>query len=191
MAASFITLGAPSPAQLEKFVAGQHSQTVTYDGPVVPTPGFRFTRTLGVLGDGLDVFERAVSGLEAWAVYPGWMTLYPARPPLKGGTNVVLITGLWPLNTVSAVRVVSLERDNRHAAFTLGTLPQHAVSGGERFCVYLDEQERVWYELTAVSKPQQLLVKLGAPVLRLVQTQFAKDSLRSLRRFIASGQTNR
>ena len=194
MAVPFITLGKLSPEQLEKFVAVQRAQTVTYDGPVAPTPGFRFTRTLEPLGDGPDVLARAVAGLEAWAVYPGWLTLYPAQPPLKVETDVALITGLGPLKTVSAVRVVNIEKDiekdNAHAAFTLGTLPQHAVSGGERFCVYRDEQERVWYELTAVSKPQQPLVKLGAPVLRLVQTQFAKDSLRSLRRFIASSRTD-
>ena len=188
MTIPFITLGKPSPEQLEKFVAAQREQTVTYDGLVVPTPGFRFTRTLRVLGDSPNVFDRAVSGLEAWAVYPAWLTLYPAQPPLKIGTDVALITGLGLLKTVSAVRVVSLERDNAHAAFTLGTLPQHAVSGGERFCVYRDEQGCVWYELTAVSKPQQPLVKLGAPVLRLVQAQFARDSLRSLRRFIASSR---
>ena len=188
MTVTFITLGELKPEQLEKFLAAQHTQTVTYDGPVTPTPGFRFTRTLCFLGDGPGVFERAVSGLEAWAVYPAWLTLYPAQPPLRVGTDVALITGLSSLKTVSIVRVVSTERDDEHAAFTLGTLPQHAVSGGERFCVYLDEQERVWYELTAVSKPQQPLVKLGAPVLRLVQAQFAKDSLRSLQRFIASSQ---
>ena len=188
MTVPFISLGRLSPNRLEKFVATQREQTVTYDGPVVPTPGFRFTRTLKPLGDGPNVFDRAVSGLEAWAVYPSWLTLYPAQPPLKIGTDVALITGLGLLKTVSAVRVVSLERDNAHAAFTLGTLPQHAVSGGERFCVYRDEQGRVWYELTAVSKPQQPLVKLGAPVLRLVQAQFARDSLRSLQRFIASSR---
>ena len=191
MTVSFVSFGTLSPARLEQFVEAQREQTVTYDGLVVPTPGFRFTRTLKPLGDGQDVFNRAVSGLEAWAVYPSWLTLYPAQQPLKGGTDVALITGLGLLKTVSAVRVVSLERDNAHAAFTLGTLPQHAVSGGERFCVYRDEQGRVWYELTAVSKPQQPLVKLGAPVLRLVQAQFARDSLRSLQRFIASGQTDR
>ncbi len=191
MAVPFISLGKLSPIKLEKFVAVQCTQTVTYDGPVVPTPGFRFTRTLAALGDGSEVFERAVAGLEAWAVYPAWLTLCPAQPPLKAGTNVVLITGLGSLKTVSTVRVVSTERDNAHAAFTLGTLPQHAVSGGERFCVYQDEQGRVWFELTAVSQPRQALVKLGTPVLRLVQTQFARDSVRSLRRFIASGQPNR
>ena len=190
MTVPFITLGKLSPARLEKFVAAQQKQQVTYSGPVVPTPGFRFTRTLGFLGDGSRVFEKAVLGLEAWAVYPAWLTRYPARPPLNVGTDVALITGLGPLKTVSAVRIISLERDNAHAAFTLGTLPQHAVSGGERFCIYLDEQERVWFELTAVSKPQQPLVKLGALVLRLVQAQFAEDSVKSLRRFIASGQTD-
>ena len=191
MAVSFVSFGTLSPARLERFIAAQKEQSVTYDGLVVPTAGFRFTRTLKPLGDGPEVWAKAAAGLEAWAVYPTWMTLYPAQPPLNVGTDVALVTGLGPLKTVSAVRVVSLERDNRHAAFTLGTLPQHAVSGGERFCVYLDERERVWFELTAVSKPQQPLVKLGAPVLRLVQTQFARDSVRSLRRFIASGQTNR
>ena len=183
---SFITLGKLSPGRLEKFVAAQRRQTVTYRGPVAPTPGFRFTRTLVPLGYGPDVFAKAVAGLEAWAVYPAWITRYPNPAPLREGVVVALATGVTPLWTLSAVRIVAVTRTPQRVSLTIATLPQHAVSGSERFCIYLDEQARVCYELTAVSRARGPLVKLGAPVLRLVQAQFAKDSVRSLRRFVAS-----
>ena len=146
---------------------------MTYDGPLEPTPGFRFTRKRWPLGDGPEVFAKAVAGLEAWAVYPSWMTLYPTRAPLREGSIVALVAGIFPVWTPSAVQIIAVKSTSQQVSFTLGTLPQHAVSGCERFHVFLDEQGRVWYELTALSRPRQPLVKLGAPVLRLVQARFA------------------
>ncbi len=156
---------------------------MTYDGPLEPTPGFKFTHKRWPLRDGPDVFNKAVSGLEAWAVYPSWMTLHPNRVPLREGNVVALVAGISPVWTLSAVRITAVKSTSQQFSFTVSTLPQHAVSGCERFSVFLDEHEQVWYELTALSKPQQPLVKLGAPVLRLVQARFAEDSVRSLKRF--------
>ena len=85
------------------------------------------------------------------------------------------------------MRITEVERSAGRFAFTLRTLPQHALSGAERFCVYRDEQDAVWYELTALSKPQHPLARLGSPAVRLVQRRFARDSVRSLREFIRTG----
>lgn len=180
---SFFNFKKPGSGDLEPFVRSQSTQTVTYDGPLEPTSGFSFTQKRWLLGDGPEVFARAVSGLEAWAVYPAWMTLHPNRAPLREGSVVALVAGISPVWTLSAVRIVAVKRTSQQFSFTLGTLPQHAVSGCERFSVFLDEQEKVWYELTALSKPQHPLVKLGTLVLRLVQARFAEDSVRALKHF--------
>lgn len=183
---SFLTVSVTRPDRtvLEKMLAEQCAQPATFDGPLQPTAGFRFTRVLEPLGTGENVFNQAARGLEAWAVYPGWMTLEPHPAPIKKGVCAAFVTGITPLWTVSAVRITEVERSARRFAFTLRTLPQHALTGAERFCVYQDEQNAVWYELTALSKPQHPLAKLGAPGVRLVQRRFARDSVRSLRRFV-------
>ena len=183
---AFLTLSVtrPGSAALEKTLTEQGSLPVTFDGPLQPTAGFRFVRVLEPLGSGEDVFNWAVQGLEAWAVYPGWMTLEPHPAPVQREVCVAFVTGIAPVWTASAVRITEVERSARRFAFTLRTLPQHALTGTERFCVYRDEQDAVWYELTALSKPQHPLAQLGAPAVRLVQRRFARDSVRSLRKFI-------
>jgi uncharacterized protein (UPF0548 family) len=182
---AFVGFGKPGETELKRFVQVQRTQPVTYRGALAARAGFTFGRTLEPLGDGPEVFARAVAGLQAWAVYPAWLTLYPSPASVRDGVVVALVTGASPIWTVSAVRVVAVERAPQRFSFTLGTLPQHAVSGLERFSVFQDEFDTVWYEITAVSKPRGPLVKLGVPVLRLVQRRFARDSVRSLRRSLA------
>ena len=182
----FLTLGAvpPGKAALAALLEAQSAWLETFGGPLRPTPGFRYTRLLEPLGSGPDVFVQAVRGLEAWAVYPDWITLYPHPASVERGVCAAFVTGVAPFWTVSAVRISKVERSERLFAFTLRTLPQHALTGAERFCVYRDEQDAVWYELTALSRPQHPLARLGTPAVRLVQRRFAHDSVRSLQRFI-------
>lgn len=186
---SFLTVSAirPDRTALERALTRQRALPVTFDGPLQPTAGFRFVRVLEPLGTGENVLGQAARGLEAWAVYPGWMTLYPYPAPVEKGVCAAFVTGVTPFWAVSAVRITEVERSAGRSAFTLRTLPQHPLAGAERFCVYRDEQDAVWYELTALSKPQHPLAKLGAPAVRLVQRRFARDSVRSLRGFIRTG----
>lgn len=173
----------PGITDLKRFIETQSALSVTYSGHIAPTPGFGYKKTVKPLGSGAHFLERVVAGLEAWAVYPAWMTLYPALAPPEEGTCVALVAGSAPIWTVNAVRVVAVERAARRFSFTLGTLPQHALSGLERFSVWL-EDDQVWFEIAAVSKPQHPLAKLGAPLLRAVQRRFAEDSVGSLRKFV-------
>ncbi len=190
LSVSFIVFKKPESASLKHFVHTQRALPVTYSGSLAPTPGLRYTKTLEPLGSGQEVFEQAAAGLAAWAVYPAWLTLYPHHAPVREGEMVALVAGVAPVWTVSAVRIVAAQRTARRFSFTLGTLPQHAVTGLERFSVWLDADDRVWFEIAAVSRPRQLLAKVGAPVLRAVQARFAVDSVRSLRRFVGHGATD-
>lgn len=174
----------PNSAVLERTLRAQCARPVTFSGPLTPTAGFRFARVLRPLGSGPDVFAQAVRGLHDWAVYPAWITLHPHPAPLRKGSCAVFVTGFAPLWTVSAVRITDVETSARRFAFTLRTLPQHALTGAERFCVYRDERGAVWYELTALSRPQGPLARFGTPAVRLVQARFARDSARSLKQFV-------
>lgn len=185
---SFLNLKKPSAAALQRFTEVQCAKGLSYLGPYMteqraPPPGFAAKRTRAQLGAGEEVFRRAVAGLKTWAVYPAWMSLYPQRAPIEVGTCVAIATSLG-VHTLSAVQVIDVQETPSRFSFTLGTLPQHAVSGEERFSVTRDEEGRVWFEIKAFSKPQHPLVKLGSPVLRLVQRRFARDSVRSLRAFL-------
>ena len=60
--------------------------------------------------------------------------------------------------------------------FAYGTLPGHAERGEERFSVeYHAENDSVWYDLFAFSRPGPL-ARLAYPFARSLQKRFARDS---------------
>lgn len=178
-------VGPPTEADVRRCLEAQRAQPLSY-GAVgmsarreVPR-GFSRRETHAHLGDGEAVFHRAVRALRSWAVYPRWMTLYPVAPPVARGTVVAIGTG-WGLYTVNLVRVTDVQEGARRFACVLGTLPQHVLTGEERFSVTWDAANRVVYSIEAVSRVRHPLVRLGAPAVQLVQARFARDSVRSVR----------
>jgi uncharacterized protein (UPF0548 family) len=89
--------------------------------------------------------------------------------------------GLWVLNACRVVYVVDEQRPIRRFAFAYGTLPDHAEFGEERFQVEWEEDDSVWYDLLAFSRPNQLYSRIAYPYVRYKQNQFAKDSLRAMK----------
>jgi uncharacterized protein (UPF0548 family) len=62
--------------------------------------------------------------------------------------------------------------------FAYGTLASHVERGEERFTIeWQKEDDSVWYDILAFSKPNKFVVKLGFPVTRMLQKRFARDSL--------------
>jgi uncharacterized protein (UPF0548 family) len=60
-------------------------------------------------------------------------------------------------------------------------LPGHVESGEERFQVEWDRDDNsVWYDILAFSRPNRLLIRLGYPVVRRLQKRFARDSAQSM-----------
>ena len=89
--------------------------------------------------------------------------------------------GLWVLNVCRVVYVVEEEQPVRRFAFAYGTLPEHAESGEERFQVEWHEDDSVWYDIFAFSRPNQLFSRIAYPYVRRKQKQFARDSMRAMK----------
>lgn len=150
-----------------------------------PPDGYNIDHNRIRLGDGPDVFARAVEALRHWKMFDlGWVTLVPGDAPITEGSCVAVLVrhfGFWSLN---ASRIVYVDGDddlNRRFRFAYGTLPGHVEQGEERFSVeYHPEDNSVWYDLFAFSRPQNLLATIGYPVSRRLQRRFARDSLKAM-----------
>lgn len=72
-------------------------------------------------------------------------------------------------------------RSLRRFGFAYGTLLEHMESGEERFLIeYCEEDQSVFYDLLAVSRPGNVLTRLGYPVARHLQKQFARGSKKAM-----------
>jgi uncharacterized protein (UPF0548 family) len=137
------------------------------------------------LGDGDATFARARDAIQRWAMFdPSWITVVPAAAPIRVDTTVALVVrylGVWSLNACRIVYVVD-ERDTvERFGFAYGTVPAHGVQGEERFLVEWNHtDDAVTYDLRAVSRPGSLLARLGGPLVRRLQRQFARDSRRAM-----------
>ncbi len=94
--------------------------------------------------------------------------------------------GFWSLNACRVVYVLDEPGECKAKfSFAYGTLPDHAERGEERFTVEWLNDDSVWYDLYAFSRPQHPLVKAGAPAGRMLQKRFARESLAAMRRLAA------
>jgi uncharacterized protein (UPF0548 family) len=139
------------------------------------------------LGDGPDVFEQATMALRRWRMFQlEWVELFWPSAPIEVGTDVAVLVracGLWSLNACRIVYVVDETTPVRRYGFAYGTLPEHAESGEERFCVeWRRDDDSVWYDILAFSRPCHPLARWGYPLTRLMQKRFARDSMAAMRR---------
>jgi uncharacterized protein (UPF0548 family) len=109
-----------------------------------------------------------------------WVRLHWPSAPIQVGTDVAVSThhfGFYSLNACRIVYVVDEEGPIERFGFAYGTLGEHAESGEERFTVEWNrEDDSVWYDILAFSRPRQMLARLGYPLSRLLQKKFAKGS---------------
>jgi uncharacterized protein (UPF0548 family) len=146
------------------------------------------------LGDGAGTFAAAKAALERWEHFRlGWVETWPPNAPIQAGQVVAVIArllGLWWLNACRIVYVVGEEGPVQRFGFAYGTLPEHAESGEERFTVEWHEADgAVWYDILAFSRPQQLLTRLGYPLVRRLQKRFARDSAAAMRRTVVEDKS--
>jgi uncharacterized protein (UPF0548 family) len=176
----------PSDERISKFIESQSRLEFTY--PSVGATkngdhpsGFVVDHNRVHLGAGQATFDVAKQALCEWQHYRfDWIELYrPAENPKPEQTVGVLARalGLWVLNACRVVYVIEEEKPLRRFAFAYGTLPEHAESGEERFQVeWHPEDDSVWYDILAFSRPNQLFARLAYLYVRRKQKQFAKES---------------
>ena len=175
----------PSVDSMRRFIAEQAKLDFSYSavGATAATPpaGFVVDRTRIKLGEGEAVYESACAALRRWDHFRlGWVDVWSPETPLEAGEVVAVMgraLGLWWLNCCRIVYVVNETGPIRKFGFAYGTLPGHVESGEERFVIEWNQGDNsVWYDILALSRPSQVLIRLGSPIVRRMQKRFGRDS---------------
>lgn len=186
-----ISLRKPGRSDIEQFIAQQSQEPFNY--PFVgrsrtdPPATFDIDHNRIQIGRGRADFEAGCAALARWQMFDlGWVHLCWPDSPLQEGTTVAIlihIFGVWWLNASRIVYLIDETEPVRRFGFAYGTLTDHAEKGEERFSVEWREDDTVWYDLLAFSRPHHPLAKIGRPLARQIQKRFAKDSLAAMMRF--------
>jgi uncharacterized protein (UPF0548 family) len=167
----------PGPEKIREFLTAQKHQKFSY-APVgasrTQTPDdYVVDHNRIQLGDGRAAFERAKDAINQWKMFGiPWLELFwPSTPIEEGATVAIAVShlGFWSLNAARIVYTVEERGALERYGFAYGTLSDHAEMGEERFTVeFHPDDESVWYDLYAFSRPQPL-ARLAYPFTRALQ----------------------
>ena len=183
-------LGKPSDAQIQAFIESQQLREFSYPevGATRTTPpsGYQVDHNRIRLGQGPQIYEQAITALRKWKHFDlCWVQLHPANAPIAVGSVVAVLVhhlAFWSLNATRIVYVIEEAADVKKFGFAYGTLPDHAERGEERFSIeWHSNDDSVWYDILAFSRPNKAAAKLGLPITRMLQRRFARDSLAAMR----------
>lgn len=140
--------------------------------------GYKFDCHRIKLGKGQRVYKAAIKALQAWQQFNlGWVEIANNGAPIKPGTTAIIVVSMKLFWVMCACKIVYLLEDQHKFGFAYGTLEGHPESGEELFLVEFNpEDESVWYEIRAFSKPGLILVSLVYPFTRGMQKKFARES---------------
>jgi len=135
--------------------------------------GFNHDHNRQRLGAGVEVFARGSEAVRAWTMFPPPLAFIEPMPvPIREGEIagvVIRALGLWWLN---AARIVYVIDEPRRFGFAYGTTTGHVESGEERFMIEHLDDDSVWYDLRAFSRPRYWMVRAGKPFARVLQRRF-------------------
>lgn len=173
----------PDRHRLTAMLSPQNPLPFNYAGEsLLPRRGqgysYRKDHHLLQIGTGRQQFHCAKDALTSWQMFNlGWVQLYaPQGPPrLHSDVAVILrICGLWSVNPCRIIETI--DQETRYG-FTYRTLKGHAAAGEEQFCISLDSQKRVIFEITAISRPHHWTAWLAYPLMRQLQKRFGREAL--------------
>ncbi|GAA3816780.1 DUF1990 family protein [Streptomyces phyllanthi] len=135
-------------------------------------PGFRPLDVRTRIGEGTDVFTRAVRALLTWelhrAVGVGITTEAQEAAP---GVDVTVTLG----GVIKApCRVVWTVDEPRRKGWAYGTLPGHPESGEESFVLARTGDGTVWLTITGFSRPAKWYARAGGAATRGFQHAYAR-----------------
>ena len=178
-------LTAPSEDEIRRFISKQRDSGFSYmqvgaSASTLPA-GYNVDHNRVQLGSGEGTWQRATEAIRGWRMFSmPWVNLHWASAPIEVGTDVAVSVrhfGFYSLNACRIVYVVDEESPVKRLGFAYGTLGEHAESGEERFTVeWSRDDDRVWYDILAFSRPRQMFARLGYPLSRLLQKRFAEGS---------------
>lgn len=201
----------PTTEQLERYLAEQASRELNYPAVGMTRagstpPGFRRDHHRVRLGSGELAFEAACEALRKWRHFElGWIDLYPPSAPLQTDQPVAVVAHVLGCHVLNACRIVyrfgaptievsdggvsdgEASDDEAHDqvkrfGFAYGALPDHAEAGEERFTIeWRKDDDSVWYDLLADSRPNRWFSWLAYPLTRRLQKRFAGESLAAMK----------
>jgi uncharacterized protein (UPF0548 family) len=178
----------PDEKIIRRFISSQRDLPFSY-GEVgatreAPPSGYTIDHNRIRLGEGRETFMRASDALSKWRHFElGWASVVPHGSPMQTGTTVAVQAhtfGFWSLNACRIVYTINEDGPVKRFGFAYGTLPDHAERGEERFVIECLEDNSVWYDIYAFSRPQKTIVKLGLPLARRLQKRFGRESLAAI-----------
>jgi uncharacterized protein (UPF0548 family) len=189
----------PSGATIETYLRGRQREPFSYrevgaSRAQEAPDNYAVDHNRVPLGSGEECFAKAVAAVRSWQMFKvGWCRVYPAKAPIEVGTIVAVGInhfGFWSLNACRIVYVLEERGAVLKYGFAYGTLPDHGESGEERFSVEWDQENgAVSYDLYAFSRPQHPLARLGYPLSRRLQKQFAQESKAAMMRAVKDGRS--
>lgn len=183
----------PSDTTLHQTIQSQVDQPFTYievgaSQGQLPS-GYVIDHNRVLLGHGADTYRAAKQAFLTGRMLtldwlePDWPTTIAEDQMVSTLAHVL---GIWVLNVCRVVYVIDEDREMVRFGFAYGTLPEHAEQGEERFLLEWNRQDdRVWYDILAFSRPHHILSLLGYPYVRSLQKRFGRDSLQAMRQSIA------
>ena len=178
----------PPAATVARFIDAQRDMPFSYTAVgatnTEPPEHFTIDHNRIQLGKGSETYHRAVTAINAWQQFDlGWVSIVPEGVSLQVG-NIVAVKarafGTWSLSAARVVYVIDERSPIIRFGFAYGTLPDHVECGEERFVIELSEDESVWYDILAFSKPHHPLVRIGYPLARMLQKRFARESMQRM-----------
>ncbi|MFE6051002.1 DUF1990 family protein [Kitasatospora sp. NPDC056446] len=148
--------------------------------------GYHHLRHRALIGHGRAALEVAGAALLGWRMHRLAGVLIEAEADKAApGLAVHCAIGVGPLRAGAPNRVLAtIDGPDRHG-FTYGTRHGHLACGEETFLVGLEPDGKVWFTVTAFSRPVAWYARLAGPLLPLAQRAFARRCGRVLARIAA------
>jgi uncharacterized protein (UPF0548 family) len=191
------TLVRPSDEQLRSILEQEGAAPLSYPEvgasrePVLPN-GYRIDRHRIELGAGMRTFVAAKNAIQMWQMFDrAWLRIFPTNAEIREGSIVAVVPShfaFYSINLCRIVYVLDAPESARVFGFAYGTLREHAERGEERFTVsWNTDDDSVWYEILAFSKPAAFLARVGYPISRAIQRRFARASLAAMKDAVVRG----
>ena len=144
--------------------------------------GYRSDRDVILLGQGEEVFARAIAAVRRWQAQRGaGIEVIPDGASVADGDTTLLLIralGLW---TVAPCRVVYVHDEADRFAFAYGTLPGHPEEGEASFVVTRLADGDVEFRVASFSRPVAPLARASKPLTRRIQRRVTLSYLAAIK----------
>ncbi len=192
------SLTKPSAERIQRLINEQQNLPLSYShtgatNSTLPA-GYFIDHNRIQLGHGEQVFNRAVAAVKSWKMHElGWLELCWPSSPIETGSAVAVLArhfGFWSCHPAKIVYVIDEADDlSRRFGFGYGTLPAHDEEGEERFLIeWRREDDSVWYDILAFSRPASIWAKIGLPLVRMLQKRFGRDSKQRMLNYVLEAE---